>query len=266
MMDVTTTIFGNVSSLLNLSIQKLANDFASHENDVTKLPMNVKSKLVNILSKRGLLNDGNITKCIHRKTKELDLNECEISDEGLRGISQLCTALRKLDLNSAKQNRKTVTNRGVQSIAQKCRMLQVLYLRRCQNVGDEAIVQVALNCRGLKCLNVGGCIRVSDDSLAALAENCVFLECLNVSSTNISDRGVFDISKGNCRATLTEFHMAQCLRITDESVEAITEYCPKIRILIFHGCPQITDSSRIALEQLLARNSEKVKQLTWTVY
>lgn len=34
--------------------------------------------------------------------------------------------------------------------------------------------------------------------------------------------------------------MNGCANLTDESVEAVIQFCPQISILLFHGCPHIT--------------------------
>ena len=37
-----------------------------------------------------------------------------------------------------------------------------------------------------------------------------------------------------------EVHINGCRELTDESVEAILQFCPQINIFLFHGCPKIT--------------------------
>ncbi|XP_030795577.1 protein AMN1 homolog [Rhinopithecus roxellana] len=83
-------------------------------------------------------------------------------------------------------------------------------------------------------------------------------------ATQVSDSGVIALVSGPCAKKLEEIHMGHCVNLTDGAVEAILTYCPQIRILLFHGCPLITDHSREVLEQLVGPN--KLKQVTWTVY
>ena len=49
-------------------------------------------------------------------------------------------------------------------------------------------------------------------------------------------------------------------------VQILLDGVTSLRILIFHGCPRVTERARIALETYLAMNGQVVKQLTWTVY
>jgi len=41
---------------------------------------------------------------------------------------------------------------------------------------------------------------------------------------------------------MKEIHMDRCHQLTDDAIEALTYFCPNIRILIFHACPNITGS------------------------
>ena len=48
---------------------------------------------------------------LYSNCRVLDLSECNISDRGLRSLA-LCRELKKLDLNSAKENRTDITTEG----------------------------------------------------------------------------------------------------------------------------------------------------------
>ena len=65
--------------------------------------------------------------------------------------------------------------------------------------------------------------------------------------------------------TLQEVQVSHCVNITDVSIEALLACCPRINILIFDGCPLVTDRSRQALEEAMLRGG-RMKQLSWTVY
>lgn len=138
-------------------------------------------------------------------------------------------------------------------------------MRRCVNVGDDGVIALARNCRQLRDLNLGGCTLVTDASLQSLGEHASLLSSINFSRANVTDIGVIRLAQGVCANSLQEIHMDGCHQLTDDAIEALTYFCPSIRILIFHACPNITDRSRIALESVLDR-STPMRQLTWTVY
>jgi len=70
-------------------------------------------------------------------------------------------------------------------VAVGCRYLQVVYLRRCVNVGDEGVIALARNCCQLRELNLGGCTPVTDASLHALSEHSSLLSSIDFSRTNV---------------------------------------------------------------------------------
>ncbi|XP_051886773.1 protein AMN1 homolog isoform X2 [Pristis pectinata] len=153
---------------------------------------------------------------------------------------------------------------GLKAIASSCPHLSEVCLRRCQNVSDEGIVALAQQCRLLQIINISGCLGVTDASLQALGKNCKFLHSVDFSATKVSDAGVIGLVNGVCSHNLKEIHMDRCVNLTDEAVESVLIFCPHIFILLFHGCPLITDRSREALQQLVCPN--QMKQVTWTVY
>ncbi|RNA12081.1 hypothetical protein BpHYR1_053764, partial [Brachionus plicatilis] len=69
----------------------------------------------------------------------------------------------------------------------------------------------------------------------------------------ITDDGVFLMfSKPNVAKTIQEVHVAHCDFISDQSIECILIY--------------LTPASRIALEDFMRSNNQKVKHVTWTIY
>ncbi len=54
---------------------------------------------------------------IHSQTKILELSECDIKDAGLSHIANTCKRLIKIDLNSAKDSRTTISSDGRQYMA-----------------------------------------------------------------------------------------------------------------------------------------------------
>lgn len=264
-LNLSGIVYGTVSSLLDGCVLNIVNNWQKNLDSVSDLPSNLKDKFIYLMSKRGLLNDDNMHKVLHRNVKILDLSDCEVSDQGLTAIRR-CTELRKLDLNSNKQSRTNISSEGICSIARSCMNLQTLYLRRCVNLTDEAIETVSVSCPQLRLLNIGGCQNITDSSLQALGQNCKFLKSVNVSNSQITDNGIMKLVSGQCSKTLTEVHINGCRQVTDEAVEAVLQFCPQINILLFHGCPNITEQSRQALEEMTISRSSPMKQVTWTIY
>lgn len=56
---------------------------------------------------------------------------------------------------------------------------------------------------------------------------------------------------------LQELHVDGCQNITDESVEAVVQFCPNIQIFLFHNCPLITGKWIILWNHTLQWNDPK---------
>ncbi|XP_068134335.1 protein AMN1 homolog isoform X3 [Hyperolius riggenbachi] len=234
-----------VDPLLDRCLVCLSRNLSRYESDVESLPPNIKDKLIKLLCVQGLLTDANISQVLHPCVKKLDLRDCDVSDSALRLIAQ-CRQLRKISLSSSKgEERTSVTSQGIEAVAESCPYLHEITLKKCPNVTDGGVLSLSLHCPLLQIVNLSGCTQISDVSLQALGQNCPYLHSVDFSATG-------------------EVHMARCVNLTDDSVEAILTCCPNIYILLFHGCPQITERSREALEELVGPN--KIKQITWTVY
>ena len=61
-MAVSMTTFAVVSSLQNCCLRAIALQLPLHEQSLDILPLEVKGKLFQLLSKRGLLSDANLQK------------------------------------------------------------------------------------------------------------------------------------------------------------------------------------------------------------
>ncbi|KAM4749646.1 protein AMN1 homolog [Rhinophrynus dorsalis] len=242
----------------------LTKNISRYVSEIEPLPPNIKDKLIKPLSIQGYIRDSNISQFLHPSVKKLDLRDCDISDAALQLISH-CRQLKKINVSSCKgEERTSITSEGVTAVAESCAYLLEVSLKKCCNLNDRGVLALALNCPHLQIINLSGCSGITDASLEALGQRCNLLHSVDFSATKVTDDGVIALVSGRCSQTLKEVHMDRCVHLTDEAVEAVLTCCPHINILLFHGCPLITDRSREVLEQLVGQN--KLKQVTWTVY
>nr|XP_020831451.1 protein AMN1 homolog isoform X4 [Phascolarctos cinereus] len=228
-----------VSHLLDLCLWCLMKNISRYVTDIKLLPPNIKDKMIKIMSFQGRITDSNISEILHPEVDSLDLRSCDISDTALLQLCN-CRKLKKLNLNSSKENRISVTSEGIKAVASACSFLSEASLKRCSNLTDEGVLALALNCRLLKIVDLGGCSGITDVSLQALGENCPFLQSIDFSATQVTDSGVVSLVSGLCAKKLEEIHMGHCVNLTDGAVEAVLTCCPQIHILLFHECPLIT--------------------------
>eukprot|EP00794_Sanderia_malayensis_P012757 gene12757-14066_t len=247
------------SKLKSICNRKVIENADLHLQYIATQPVELKDPLLHLMSKRGLLMDANIAEFLHSDVTELDLSESDISDEGLRKVC-VCKSLKKLDLNASKGFKRQISSTGLRHIAEHCKQLQIVFLRRCSLINDEAIAALTKACPLLIQLNLEGCYEVTDASLNSISMHSPKITSLNVSRTKVTDEGLQLLSNGCCAGQLKEIHVGFCPDVTDIGIGMILESCAQLQILIFHGCPQVTDLSRERIQM------HKMKQITWTVY
>ncbi|KAJ8382727.1 hypothetical protein SKAU_G00035050 [Synaphobranchus kaupii] len=247
-----------VDSLLDLSLNCLAKYTDKYHGDIKALPVDIKDKLVRIMTSQGTVTDFNISQLLHPGIHTLDLQNCSVSDSALRQMR--CPGLRRILLRGCQG----ITSAGVRALAESCPGLQVVDLGGCTGLTDEGVLALAHSCPLLEVVSLRGCSGLSDVSLLALGRNCRLLHSAYFSETRVTDEGVVGLAAGVCSGSLKELQMARCQFLTDVAVTAVLTHCPNIRIFNFHGCPLISDQSRGALQNLIGPG--KIQQVSWTVY
>lgn len=197
-----------MQSLQCLCINTLVSRRCLHfsEDDMITLPENLKSQVLHLMCKRGQVTDDNIDKIVHPNTVSLDLLECEISDVGLMKLPD-CRFLTYLNLNAHKEPRCNISSLGVENLVRRCPKLQVVYIRRCVLVSDQAIIALAHSCPHIKELDISGCVEVADKSMEALSGCCSGLRSINISCTQVTDQGIIILTSGPCANKLQVCHI-----------------------------------------------------------
>lgn len=251
-------------SLMKCAMNAIMNHITELEHELQYLPAKLKMSLFNLMSKRGLVSDSNLGFLLHRELLELDLTESSVTDASLLQIEK-CKYLQKLNLNSMKKNRSTISSEILDELLTKLVYIRVLYLRRCTQIDDRPICTVSMGCsQYLTELNLSGCSLVTDVGVVALAKHALVLKCLNLSRTQVTDYGLISLADGVCAKILTELQLSYCKGVTDEGIDAVSNNCPKLSILIFHGCPLI--SSEVAAMSLQTNSNVPMKMVTWTIF
>lgn len=255
-----------MQSLLQLCIEAVVkyHPQLAHVNYVEEFPQLLVDKLLKMMCTRGLLNDENADKFIHKGVAEINLSECDIGDDTLKSLCQ-CPQLTSLGLGHNENKPVRISSPALKKLSASCVHLVTVLLQSCVNLTDDAIIELSQCCPKLEELDISGCRLLTDQSLTALGQYSANLLCINFSKTVVSDAGVNNLVHGVCGSQLQEIIMERCAHITDESLLMIVSSCTNLTILSFYGCPQITDESRELVAQKLSTLS-KLKQISWTIY
>ncbi|PNF22294.1 hypothetical protein B7P43_G02902, partial [Cryptotermes secundus] len=221
--------------LLNRCTDVAAQCMEQYIDTVKVLPPALKSKLLVVACNRGSVNSKILCCLLHPNVKTLDLSECSISDDSVRAIYK-CTHLYKLDLNPGRNQNREISTAVLLGLFPNIPYLSVLYLNQCLAVVDEVLASIANNCPLLTKLDIGGCIAVTDTSLKLLNKH-KYLTSLNISHSQVSDAGILALVQGECRESLRELRLNNCIHITDFAVESIVHHCTNMEVLILHKNP-----------------------------
>jgi len=143
--------------------------------------------------------------------------------------------------------------------------LHTLFLRGVENLNTEVFMALA-ECSNLIHLDISRCRGITDEFIGLISEGCDRLESLSLSGTDITDVGLSFLARSESRMSLKELRIDRCRHITDDGIQVLLEGMAALEILLFHGCPQVTEASRQTLEEYLLNHARNVRQLTWTVY
>ena len=226
------------------------------------LPNSLKCNILNKCSKRGQINYEILETLLNGKVSKLELSDCDVTDKDL----ELCTLapnLYKLNLNSLKGFRTSITATGLTSVAENCPNLKDLSLRRCSTIQDLGILQIANKCKYLTTLNLASCDNLTDLTLYAIADNSKFLQSLDISrNANYSDLGVTKLAENLCES-LREISITKCAKLTDDSIYALTTFCEKLEILSFAGCVLMTSGAHELINNFFS--DKQCKLLSFTI-
>lgn len=261
------------SSLLELSVQSLVREEGTTTSTSTTtcqnmacLPTHLKDCLRDILLKRRTLTASELACLIHPKMQYIDLSDQVLTGDHLQVLLE-CKDLRKLDLNQAAKAEPVAEDLSA-SLGQllgQLHQLTSLHLRDLASVTAGVVSVLAGSCQQLRHLELAGCSAVGDEAVAHL-RNLASLESLSLARTSVSDVALASLARSECRSCLQELRVNSCPAITDIGIQALLEGLSGLQILIFHGCPKVTDGARVSLEQYFAAHGRTVRQVTWTVY
>ncbi|XP_070566356.1 F-box/LRR-repeat protein 4-like isoform X2 [Ptychodera flava] len=162
----------------------------------------------------------------------------------LQVISETCTSLQELDLQSCTQ----LDNSAFQHI-NKLTNLQTLNLYRC-SIGDPTLIQIIKSLPKLEHLNLGSCVSIAncDNILVKLSTYCKNLKSLDLwRSRSLTHIGLRALAN-NCHELL-ELDLGWCneLNSNTQCFVSLVQNCPKLRKLFLTANRSVCDADMNAI-------------------
>ncbi|CAJ1963709.1 unnamed protein product [Cylindrotheca closterium] len=137
--------------------------------------------------------------------------------------------------------------------------IQHLDLRKCKNLTVDQVTITALVYQNLRSLDFAYNPKFGRDHLSALVETSKNLRHLVLKGTAVDDHALIEYLKevhsrfGECKLLsldLCAVSKDTCLKIGDKAVEAISQYCPKLKCLKLGWCKNVTDNGIGSISKL----------------
>ncbi|KAL6344694.1 hypothetical protein AAG906_002600 [Vitis piasezkii] len=179
-----------------------------------------------------------------------------ICNAHLECVAQTCPKIEVLNLNTRKMHddldesdELSGLNGGIHAIANGCRELRKVYLRR-RGIGNFGVVSLLNFGKNLTELDLGRCNRITDQALEAIGyatSLCVLnLRCCWL----ITDSGLAMLANGSTARTLKKLIIAECERITDYGLSCLQQMCCLEELNLAECGPAVTDIGGVAVASI----------------
>ncbi|EGC35301.1 hypothetical protein DICPUDRAFT_78988 [Dictyostelium purpureum] len=152
-----------------------------------------------------------------------------LNDAGIIDIAR-CRFLKRLLINDCTR----ISDISIIKVATNCPMLKEISLKGCTNIGEVAVLSLSTYCKRLQVIDFTDCHLVTDLSIVGIGRECLLLKKAILCGTSILDSAVIEICvRSNVNINTLDL---QRTRITDKSLDIISQMCPGIKILNISNC------------------------------
>lgn len=176
--------------------------------------------------------------------KELDLSDCWlITDAAMKTIGENLMNLTILKISGCRK----ITGSGFAPLGSNLRLVH-FDMSFCVGVQDIGAIHLSGACAAsLKDLNISYCTALSTRAIAILFTNCCSLKKLNMNgNTACGEEGL--LSAAFAAPDLVELHACYCASaVTGQTISAISSCCLQLHTIEVADCPRISDESISAI-------------------
>ena len=184
--------------------------------------------------------------------ERVELEGCEgARDTALIALSQHCPHLKNFYYRQA-QGGNDVTEEGIVSLTQGCRLLEFITLYELRSFTSAAMRAIADNCTSLKKLRIHlndyDPLPLTDDDLVYFSQRCTMITDLEIRVSHlITDAAVTKMVQ--YLSKLTFLVLYRCTLLTDNAVRAIAKYLPNLTQFWFMNNDNFTDASMMKIAE-----------------
>ena len=150
----------------------------------------------------------------------LSISSCGsfVTDTGISYLAEHCPFITTLIISRSRYDKSSITNAGLEAIADCCKHLCVLVVNYCSEISDVGVIAVAQGCAELQDFEIAGCTALSDAAILCLVEKCPRLQKLK---------------------------LTECVQLTSLSINAVISELRHLKYLNLETCHRIADINLI---------------------
>ncbi|KAF8076571.1 hypothetical protein FPV67DRAFT_1559009 [Lyophyllum atratum] len=179
-----------------------------------------------------------------KRLQGINLAGCDnVSDEGIMAFAKNCPMLRRVKLSGLT----TLTDAPISAIAKSCPLLLEIDLNHCYLITDISIREIWIHSTHMREMRVSHCSELTDAAFPApprpegLTSPDASHPFPSYSSECPSELPPLVLSRP--LEHLRMLDLTACSLVTDDAIEGIISYAPKIRNLVLSKCSLLTDRS-----------------------
>ncbi|KAG6831386.1 hypothetical protein H0H92_010988 [Tricholoma furcatifolium] len=179
-----------------------------------------------------------------KRLQGINLTGCsKVSDKGILAFAENCPMLRRVKLSGLT----SLTDASICALAKSCPLLLELDLNHCSLITDMSLREIWMNSTHMREMRVSHCSQLTDAAFPAspLLEGLLFPDLRHPFPSKAPDTSAElpPLVLSHPLEHLRMLDLTMCCLVTDDAIDGITHYAPKIRNLVLSKCPLLTDRS-----------------------
>ncbi|KAG6911249.1 hypothetical protein DXG01_003116 [Tephrocybe rancida] len=178
-----------------------------------------------------------------KRLQGINLAGCsKVSDKGILACAENCPMLRRVKLSGLR----TLTDVSISAIAKSCPLLLEIDLNHCSLITDTSLRDIWIHSTHMREMRVSHCTQLTDAAFPAppRLEGLMYPDSRHPFPSTAADAAELPpLVLSRPLEHLRMLDLTMCSLVTDETVEGIIHYAPKIRNLVLSKCSLLTDRS-----------------------
>ncbi|KAI3632833.1 hypothetical protein MIR68_008908 [Amoeboaphelidium protococcarum] len=167
------------------------------------------------------------------KLEQLSVDQCsQLTNRSLQFLNGL-TDLKRLNFTLLSN----ITNYGINNLIAGSKFscnLREIYLGKCTNITNEAVITIANHCPSLKHIYLAGCSAITDEGIIYLVTHCA-ITVLSIPGTSITDASL-SAAVSNLSQILQVAQFSYCDDITPNACARLAYHCQKTLVILQLVC------------------------------